>query len=111
MRRAARSVSTCTCRSYAPLTSSRARADGSSCRAGKQRLLFRYRRRPSYVEARDRLHPPRLALRTLGLRPHDRLVRGVEDQIAARADLQEDPAGLPHVEEDTLLDRHLVRTR
>ena len=61
------------------------------------------------MERGDRLHPPRLPLRPLGLRPDDRLVVRVEDQEAAGADLDPVPAGLPGVEEERLLDRVLVR--
>src|SRR5882757_9066152 len=104
MRRLARSGSTCTCRSYAPRTSSRARADGSVTGAsGKKHVLLRHGRRPLDVEGRDRLHPPRLSLRALGLRPHDGLVSRVEDQEAPGADFDAVSARLIGVEEERLL--------
>src|SRR4051794_31561464 len=109
MRRFARSGSTCTWRSYAPRTSSRARADGSV--SGKKRFFLGHRRVSLVVEARNRLHPPRLSLGALRLRPDDGLVVGREDQVAARADLDPVPARLPRVEEERLLDRMLVRAR
>src|SRR4051794_18791468 len=109
MRRLTRSGSTCTCRSYAPRTSSRARAVGSV--SGKERFLLRHGRRSLDVEARHRLHAPSLPLRALRLRPHDGIVVGVEDEVAARADLDPVAARLPRVEEERLLDRMLVRAR
>src|SRR4051794_26325772 len=102
-----RSGSMWTWRSKAPRTSSRARRDGSVPR--KERVLLGDRRRPLDVEARDGLHPPGLPLRALRLRPHDRLVVGREDEVAAAADLDAVPARLPRVEEERLLDRMLVR--
>ena len=63
------------------------------------------------MERRDGLHPPRLPLRALGLRPDDRLVVGGEDQEAPRADLDPVAARLVGVEEERLLDRVLVRAR
>ncbi len=92
-----------------------ARASGglrlSGRHSGKKHFLLGHRRRPLDVERGDGLHPPGLALGALGLRPHDRLVIGVEDQEAARADLDAIPAGLVGVEEERLLDGVLVRPR
>ena len=97
----------------------RARARARAARTGsqwpavavKRAVLLGHRRRALDVERRDGLHAPGLALGALGLRPHDRLVLGVEEQEAAGADLDAVAARLVGVEEERLLDRVLVRPR
>ena len=64
---------------------------------------------PVGVEGLDRLDPPGLAAGALGLGPHDRLVRRVEDEVGAGRDLDAVAAGLVHVQEHSLRDGVLGR--
>ena len=59
------------------------------------------------VEALDVFTPHAWPLRALGLGPDDRLVLGVEDEVAAGRDLDAVAAGLEAVEEEALGDRVL----
>src|SRR5262245_1828655 len=99
-----------TVRPLSPRRFRRIGADPTRSVPGGEQLLLEGDGRCAFdVERGDRLHAPRLALRALGLRPDDGLVVRGEDQVAARADLDAVPAGLPRVEEEGLLDRVLVR--
>src|ERR1700733_13331529 len=72
--------------------------------------MLLYWRRAMGVEGLDGFQPPGLSFLALLLRPDDRLpVRRQNQPCAGIGDLDPVAAGLIHIEEESLLDRMLVR--